>query len=91
MANELSALEAATVQAKRSDTSFEMRARVYTQILSEYPADIARAACRSWRSREKWWPTEAELRAEMRPHAARREAMLSAVRKAIRRHTRSLT
>ena len=89
MMAELMRLETATASKKQDEAGFEVKARTYVEILSGVPGDVARAACRSWSKREKWWPTEAELETEMRPLLAQREAIRSALRYAVRRAEQS--
>lgn len=63
----LASLATVTAQPKGADEgSLELGLRRFLKMLLEYPADVAFEAVNEWpkTSGGKWWPTEAELRAE---------------------------
>lgn len=49
-----------------------------------YPPDVMRGAMRAWSRREKWWPSWAELKAELDREFRKRKSLANAITKAIR-------
>jgi hypothetical protein len=58
-------LRALTVARSRSDEDLEMMAAGYISRLAEFPGDVVHEAVRRWVEREQWFPSWAELRAEI--------------------------
>lgn len=61
---ELAGLFLAMPMANRETADLAAMTSVYVEDLEEFPIDIIRSACRSWRRSEKWFPRIAELREE---------------------------
>lgn len=80
VASELTRMRALTKARQLTDDDAAVTVAAYAEELSQYPADIVRAACRSWTRREPWWPSWAELKAELDRLARRRKALFAALR-----------
>ena len=77
---ELARLASVTIPRNSAETDEALRGMAFAEILSEYPADIARAALRGWSKKNKFWPTESELLGVIEPLLIERKALEKALR-----------
>lgn len=67
-------------KAKGEDPQTErMRAALYMERLSQYPADAVISVCRAWSDSNKFWPSWSELHERLEYRVAERRKMLDAV------------
>lgn len=81
---ELAYLDVSTARRGEGEGDSDARLKVYTDLLSRYPRDVALAAARGWpkhhAERGKWWPTVAELTRMLEHAVAERRAIIQALR-----------
>ena len=73
---ELARLRASTKSRVQPGDDLAMILQVLAEECQDYPSDVVQHALRGWAKREMWFPSLAELRAELQRHGKRRLALL---------------
>lgn len=82
-AKAVGALKVRTVARKEQQDDLSLTVAVFTEDLMDYPPDVVIDACRRWASKEKWFPSWAELKDLLDYKAGKRRKILEALRKAL--------
>ena len=82
LGRELARLRVSTKSRDLDETELALTLQVLAEEAAEWPADVAVAAMRRWAKRETFFPSLAELRAEMQAMGRRRLALGDLLRKA---------
>ena len=74
---------ALTAAPRDDDMTSELRLRVYTQKLADFPGDVVRKVLADWPSQSKWFPVWAELEAAMDREMGIRPRLIQQARRCI--------
>ena len=84
----LTVCAALTAAPRDDDMTSELRLRVYTQKLAEFPGDVVRKVLADWPSQSKWFPVWAELEAAMNREMGIRPRLIEQVRRRVNAYRR---
>ena len=79
----LTVCAALTAAPRDDDMTSELRLRVYTERLSDFPGDVVRKVLADWPSQSKWFPVWAELEAAMNREMGVRPRLIEQARRCI--------
>lgn len=79
----LTVCAALTAAPRDDDMTSELRLRVYTQKLADFPGDVVRKVLAEWPSKSKWFPVWAELEAAMNREMGIRPRLIEQARRHI--------
>ena len=72
-----------TAAPRDDDMTSELRLKVFTQKLADFPGDVARKVLADWSSQSKWFPVWAELEAAMNREMGIRPRLIEQARRCI--------
>ena len=76
----LAKLRVSTASRSASGEDLAFIVATFAEWLAEYPADAVLSGIENWRKTQKFWPTEAELRADIEERTYRRVALIAALK-----------
>lgn len=79
----LTVCAALTAAPRDDDMTSELRLRVYTQKLADFPGDVVRKVLADWPSQSKWFPVWAEMEAAMNREMGIRPRLIEQARRCI--------